>query len=315
MPASRIAAVLFFASLQLSPSVLGAQGSGPSGPIDPVVPSDSAARADSTAKADFLAKLNRRSGEITLDGGMAVLRLPASVSFIDHAGAKLLLEVGWGNPVGAADDVLGMIIPADGDPLEDGSWGIVIEFNDDGYVSDKDAAKIDFTALLKQMQESTEESNEAREKAGYGSVRLLGWAEPPSYDAGSHKMYWAKELDFGGDGNHTLNYAVRILGRRGVLELNAVAGMDQLTTIRDEVRQLLPAVEFAEGHRYTDYVEGTDKLATYGLMGLVAGAMATKAGLFKVLLAGLLAAKKFLVIGVVALGAAAKKFFGKKSAA
>jgi uncharacterized membrane-anchored protein len=35
-------------------------------------------------------------------------------------------------------------------------------------------------------------------------VTLGGWAEPPSYDKATHKMYWAKELAFG-TGEHTLN--------------------------------------------------------------------------------------------------------------
>lgn len=45
----------------------------------------------------------------------------------------------------------------------------------------------------------------------------MGWAEPPSYDAPAHKMYWAKDLLFSGNTEHTLNYNIRILGRRGVL--------------------------------------------------------------------------------------------------
>lgn len=274
---------------------------------------DSTQRADSVAKAEFLAKLMRRSGLIELDGGMAKIDLPATLSFLDHESAKLLLEAGWGNPPGAADDVIGMIIPTDTDPLGEESWGIVIEFNDDGYVSDKDAAELDFAKMLKDMQAATEESNEMRAEEGYETVKLLGWAESPKYDAQTHKIFWAKELAFEGNDENTLNYAVRILGRRGVLELNAVAGMSRLDAIRTEVAALLPAVEFNEGHRYTDYVEGSDKVATYGLMGLVAGAVATKAGFFKVLFAGLLAAKKFVVIGLVAAAAAAKKFFGKKS--
>ncbi|MFN0099901.1 MAG: DUF2167 domain-containing protein [Gemmatimonadaceae bacterium] len=276
---------------------------------------DSSERADSAAKAEFLTKLMRRSGLIALEGGMAKIDLPATLSFLDHDGAKLLLENGWGNPPGAADDVIGMIIPNDVDPLGEDSWGIVIEFNDDGYVSDTDAAEMDFNKMLKDMQEATEESNKMRAEDGYETVKLLGWAESPKYDAQTHKIFWAKELAFEGNEENTLNYAVRILGRRGVLELNAVASMSSLDAIRSEVAALLPAVEFNEGHRYTDYVEGSDKVATYGLMGLVAGAVATKAGFFKVLFAALVAGKKFVVIGLVAAAAAAKKFLGKKSAA
>ena len=72
------------------------------------------------------------------------------------------------------------------------------------------------------------------------------------------------------------------------------------------------AIEFNEGHRYTDYLPGKDKAASYGIAGLILGATATKAGLFKVLIAALLAFKKGLLLGVVALGALIKRLFTKK---
>jgi uncharacterized membrane-anchored protein len=142
-------------------------------------------------------------------------------------------------------------------------------------------------------------------------VTLVGWAEPPHYDARAHKLYWAKELAFGAD-EHTLNYSIRVLGRRGVLVLNAVAGMDKLPAIRQETQTVLAAVDFNDGHRYADYLPGTDKAATYGITGLIIGATAAKAGFFKVLIAGLLAFKKALVVGVLALISAIKVLFGGK---
>ena len=116
--------------------------------------------------------------------------------------------------------------------------------------------------------------------------------------------------------DHTLNYNIRVLGRRGVLVLNAVANMGQLAAIRTETREILAAVDFNEGHRYSDYQAGTDKAATYGIAGLIAGATAAKAGFFKVLLAGLLAAKKGVAVGLIAVFAFLKRFFsgGSKQA-
>jgi uncharacterized membrane-anchored protein len=43
---------------------------------------------------------------------------------------------------------------------------------------------------------------------------------------------------------HTLNYDVRVLGREGVLSMEAVASIDQLEMIRSEMRPLLDAAEF-----------------------------------------------------------------------
>jgi uncharacterized membrane-anchored protein len=264
--------------------------------------------------AEFEAKLGYRTGTITLDGDIATLRLSPAFRFINHDGAKLLLEQAWGNPPGAADGVLGMIIPANISPLEDAGWGVVVTFNEDGYVDDKDAATIDYAKLLREMQEGSASDNAERKKQGYEPVSLIGWAEKPTYDAATHKLYWAKELAFGSDTNHTLNYNVRVLGRRGVLELNAVSTMDKLASIRTDMQQVLPLVEFNSGSRYADFLPGKDKAAQYGVAGLVAGALATKAGLFKGLIALLIAGKKLVIVGIVALGAMFKKFFGKKDA-
>lgn len=52
-------------------------------------------------------------------------------------------------------------------------------------------------------------------------------------------------------------------------------------------------------------------LSTYGIAALVAGGIAAKLGFFKGLWVALFAAKKFIIIGIIALVVAIKKFFGK----
>jgi uncharacterized membrane-anchored protein len=264
----------------------------------------------SSTAEEFEAKLGYQTGTVTLEGGMATIRLPESFRFIGPEGSRLLLTEAWGNPEGSAEDVLGMLIPASLSPLTKDGWGIVVTYDEDGYVDDSDAAGINYANLLKEMQDDTREANEERKKQGFEPVTLVGWAEPPSYDAAAHKLYWAKDLAFGDGSNHTLNYNIRILGRKGVLVLNGVASMSQLAVIRTEARSILPAVEFNDGHRYADYLPGTDKAAAYGIAGLVAGATAAKAGFFKLLWVGILAFKKAIFVGLVALGAAIKRLFG-----
>jgi uncharacterized membrane-anchored protein len=265
----------------------------------------------SVTPEEFEAKLGYQTGTVTLSDGLATLRLPDSFRFLGPEGSRRLLTDAWGNPAEASDGVLGMLVPAGVSPLSGEGWGIVITYDEDGYVNDGDAAGIDYAKLLKEMQASTTEANDERRKAGAEPVTLVGWAEPPSYDAAAHKLYWAKDLVFGSGEDHTLNYNIRILGRRGVLVLNAVSSLDQLPVIRAETRQILAAVEFNEGHRYTDYLPGTDKAAAYGITGLIAGATAAKAGIFKMLWVGLLAFKKAIFAGVVALGLWLRRFFTK----
>jgi uncharacterized membrane-anchored protein len=261
---------------------------------------------------EFEAKLGYQTGTITLRGGMATIRLPESFRFIGPAGSKLLLTEGWGNPESAAEGVLGMLIPTSASPLDKEGWGIAITYDEDGYVADDEAAKMDYTKLMKQMKEGTAEENTERTKQGIETVNLVGWAEPPRYDAASHKMFWAKDLVFGSNTDHTLNYDIRILGRRGVLVLNAISSLEQLPAIKTAAPAVLAAVDFNEGHRYADYVKGTDKAATYGIVGLIAGATAVKAGLFKALWLGILAFKKVIVVAVIAAVAGIRKMLAKK---
>jgi len=269
--------------------------------------------AGSVTPEEFEAKLGYQTGTVTIGSGIATIAVPPSFRFIGPEGSRRLLTQAWGNPPESADGVLGMLIPAEASPLSKQGWGIAITYDEDGYVDDSDAASINYAKLLKQMQEATAESNEERTKRGFPAITVVGWAEPPTYDRAAHKMYWARDLMFGSAGEHTLNYSIRILGRRGVLVLNAIAAMPQLPAVRSETQNVLAAVNFSDGHRYTDYLPGKDKAATYGVAGLVIGATAAKAGLFKALWIGLLAFKKVLVAGVIALFGAIRSFFRKRS--
>lgn len=73
-----------------------------------------------------------------------------------------------------------------------------------------------------------------------------------------------------------LNYNIRMLGRRGVLVINVVAGMPQLADVEKATPALLAMVDFQPSHRYADFNADTDKTATYGLAALVAGGVAAK---------------------------------------
>ncbi len=257
----------------------------------------------------FLASLKQKTGTVSLPGGIASLKLNDEFYYLDPADTERLLTDGWGNPPGFK--TLGMIVPKAVSPLSERGWGVIVSYKNDGHISDEDAAKIDYADLLKQMQEEDEAQNQERQKQGYAGLHLLGWAEPPRYDDSTHKMYWARELKADDADQTTLNYSIRVLGREGVLELNAVAGMADLATVKQEMPKVLAFTNFTDGNLYTDFNPKTDKLASYGLAALVAGGIAAKAGLFAKIGIFLLAAKKFLVVGVVALFAVIRKLFNR----
>ena len=132
---------------------------------------------DRTAQARRLAdSLNYRKGEITLKDGLAKLRLPGSFRYLDGHDANTLFSQLWKNP---PSDSLGVIVPSDFSPFDQNTWAVLITYDKDGHVKDDDAAKTNYTDLLKQMQESVQKENPEREKEGYPSIKLVGWAAPP----------------------------------------------------------------------------------------------------------------------------------------
>lgn len=251
--------------------------------------------------------LKYQSGEITLGANLAKLRLPEKFRYLDPADTRKVLVDLWGNPPTGADS-LGMIVPTDVTLLDPKCWATVITWSGDGYINDDDATAIDYRQLLQSMQESVKQANIDRVRDGYPSLELVGWAMPPHYDRESHKLYWAKDLKFGDSDEHTLNYCVRMLARRGVLELNAVGSMQQLDEVRKATPELLNMVSFVQGQRYVDFNPATDQVATYGVAALIAGGVAAKAGLFKGLFVALLAAKKLIIVVIIGALALCRKF-------
>lgn len=262
----------------------------------------------------LLNDLKYQQGQIDLRGGLATLTVPKEFNFLDSTDAETVLVKLWGNP---PSDVkpLGLLIPAGMTPISSNCWVVTISYEEGGYVKDDDASKINYDDLLKQMQKAVVEKNKSRQENGYPAIELLGWAEPPRYDAATHKMYWAKRFKVEGETGETLNYDIRMLGRKGVLELKTIASVDQLPEIDAQTPQILGMVDFKEGNRYADFDPKVDKVATYGLAALVAGgalAAAAKLGFLKLLWVGILAAKKFVIIGIAAIVAFFKKLFNRR---
>lgn len=243
-------------------------------------------------EAAFLASLNFQKGKVSVGDKLATFNLPENLVFLDSQDAERVLVEAWGNP--PSDPLpLGMILPAGVSPLAKESWAVTVEYEESGYVSDEDAEDIDYSEMLEQMQDDSQAENQWRSENGYEPVTLVGWAAAPHYDAAGKKLHWAKELKFGEAEQNTLNYNIRVLGRKGVLILNFIANMDQLPDIQAHLPGVLAMTEFDEGNRYADFDPDLDEVAAYGLGALIAGKVAAKAGL---LAAGLLLLKKFFFV-------------------
>jgi uncharacterized membrane-anchored protein len=273
-------------------------------------PSATAAAAARLAAARKVAdSLKYQTGVITLQDGLAKINLPDNFRYLDPAQTDTLLHTLWGNPPNP--NTLGTIVASNFDPLNPTSWAVIITYNADGYVKDDDASSIDYGKLMTEMQQNDVQENKQRTADGYPALHTVGWAEPPHYDQATHKLFWALDLQADGDTIHSLNYNIRMLGRKGVLVLNAIAGMPQLADVKVAAPKIISMVDFEQGNRYADFDASTDKVAAYGIAALVAGGIAAKAGLFKALWVGILAAKKVIIVAAVAIAGFVKKMWAR----
>jgi uncharacterized membrane-anchored protein len=270
-------------------------------------------------EAQYLAEMTKlwnslepKQGEVVLPNGVATLNVPEDFYYLSPKDATTVLVDVWGNPPETAADTQGMLFPSGMTPFDGEAWGVTIDYEADGFVSDADADEVDYDDLLAQMKDDTRAASDARIEQGYGSMELVGWAARPFYDRASHKLHWAKELKFGDQAVNTLNYNIRVLGRKGVLLLNFISGMDQKATIDAKLESVLALAEFNDGYRYDEFNPDLDQVAAYGIGALVAGKLAAKTGL---LAAALIFVKKFGILLLVGLGAVVSKLFKRKAAA
>jgi uncharacterized membrane-anchored protein len=227
-------------------------------------------------------RLDLKQGKISLAGGVAEAEVPDGYYYLEAAGARLVLEELWENP--PDETVTGMFFPRTGWAWN-GSWGAVVSYDPMGYVSDKDASSYDYNEMLTQMTADLLASNKWRSENGYDSIALLGWAEPPHYDNTTNELYWAKRLQFGGSEGETLNYDIRELGRKGVLIVSFIGGMELLDDVKASAPDIMRMVSFTEGNRYAEFDPSTDKMAEYDVGGLISGSPLASAGLMVLALA------------------------------
>lgn len=249
------------------------------------------------------------TGEIKLPNGVAQLSIPKGFKFLNAEQSQYIISELWGNP--PRPDVIGMIFPETGGPFADSNYAFVITYDEMGYVKDEDADKINYDDLMKEIQKEESAANAERAKTGYPPIHIVGWAQKPYYDKTNKILHWAKELKFGAaeEGN-TLNYDIRILGRKGILSLNAVSGMAELPLVKADIDKVLHIAKFSEGNKYSDFNPDVDNVAAWTVGGLVAGKVLAKVGVF----AGLLKFLKWIIIGVVAIGAGIIRMIkGKKA--
>jgi uncharacterized membrane-anchored protein len=144
----------------------------------------------------------------------------------------------------------------------------------DGYVKLDDWSEVDADAMLKSVTENTEADNERRKTAGLAAVHVVGWLERPHLDRASNTVRWSFEARDEQAGP-LVNSIALVLARDGFEKLIWVG-----PTIGTDTPELLKIAQasfaFPAGRRYADFQAG-DKVAEYGIAGLVAAVLGAKA--------------------------------------
>jgi uncharacterized membrane-anchored protein len=258
-------------------------------------------------------KLSKRASEIKFEVGavdlenQVNLNIPAGFKFLKKNDAEWVVFDLWGNP--RSEGILGMIVKEDYEVLEANGWAFVLSFEKMGYVKDDDAAKINYDELLKEMQQGEVEENKERVKNGFSEIHMLGWASRPYYDKTKNTLHWAKSLKFSDNEDTTLNYDVRVLGRYGILSMNAVGTIGELDDIKASIPEVVDIARFNQGNAYKDFDSGVDEVAAVTIGGLVAGKLLAKAGILALFLKNI----KLIILAIGGAGAMIwKKIKGKK---
>lgn len=246
---------------------------------------------DSTEK-----KIAYQAGVIPLAGGRVKLTVPVGFKFINAAQSRFILENLWGNM--ADVDVFGMIVKEDFKVTRlVNDYSFVISFSDIGYVPDQKDTDLDHAELLSTLKSNMEISNRSRIDHGVNTMTVEGWALVPYYDAYKKALYWANKIAVNGTDEEILNYNLRLLGKTGVIKINAVATMDQFPEIKRILPLIITQTRFDEGQKYGDFVKGRDTRSEWTINELIAG-KGNHGALFSAMLASWKLWLGLLVLGV-----------------
>ena len=238
------------------------------------------------------------SGDV---GSRSKIQIPEGARLLPESSGSRFLEL-TGN------------LPEQGDTvLVRKGWWATLSFDDSGYV--KDDEKLDADALLASMRKNEESANEERKKRGMATLTNDGWIVPPHYDPTTKYLEWGVRLRSPDSPQPVVNYTMRLLSRHGSETVILVTSPETLQQDVADLHQVLTGYKFNAGESYAEFRPG-DHVAEFGLGALVLGgaaAAAVKAGWFKGLIAGLIAAWKLVAAGVVAAFAGLKRLFSRKS--
>ncbi len=271
---------------------------------DESAPTEEQAQADAQAQWDAfmqsLAWKDQGSGDLK---EWATIEIPDGFRYLNGEDASRLMQA-YGN---LPSEYEGLIATNDLD------WLVLFQFDPTGYVKDDEKDELDADKLLEQMKETQIAGNQYRSEQGLQPMYIDGWAMEPRYNEYTNNLEWGLLLRSGDNPNQFVNYETKLLGREGVMEVTLICDIEDMQMILPNYQELLLGHHYKEGKSYAEYRQG-DKVAEYGLTALIAGGAiygAAKLGFLGTILAFGKKFLKFIVIGLVAIGTALKKFFAR----
>lgn len=235
---------------------------------------------------------------------VATVKVPEGFGFVDKSQMPLFNKL-TGNLDNPKD--LGAIIA-------EGGWLVFFTWDPIGYVKDDEKDELDADGMLETFKEGNEMANEERRRQGFDPLYTVGWETPPFYDAKTNNLTWALRNRSGeatGDeARYNINHEVRLLGRDGVMAATLVGDPEAIPQALPKLASILEGFAFNPGKTYAEYRQG-DKIAQYGLTGLVLGGgalLAAKTGLFSQLGKFI----KLIVVGAIAGVAGLAKLFKRR---
>lgn len=259
-----------------------------------------------TLKADIV---DGRIGTIPFSVCHSSLTVPSGFVFLNKEQTSHLIVDYWNNPKDRMDNVVGALVPSNINYFYQISTAYIISYDNSGYVPDDDANDIDYDDLLKTIQEQEKEENKSLPTDQQSTT--IGWARTPKYIYDRHVLVWAKTLSF--QYGNTVNYDMRILGKNGLVSINAVVDPEECEEVVSLESTIISSLKYDNGYTYNDFDASSDKVSEWTVGSLVAGGILAKSGVLAKIGVLLLKCWKLIAIGIVAVGAGIRKYFKSKN--
>ena len=180
-------------------------------------------------------------------GALADLQLPAGYDWISASDVPAFMAAVQGRADG---DELGIL--AHVDPPQ---YYAILKYDDSGHYLYPEMTKQDMYDLLESIRRGTEAGNETRRAQRWSVFETGDWGHAPVYDPQTHCRSWTintTETDPQGGVLHVVNIQLQILGRDGMMSVQAACKPEDADSALADLKTVLSGFVFHAGQRFED---------------------------------------------------------------